>query len=171
MPVIGVQDGNIVTDYLRMPADAEDVLPIAVIERHGKNGNIGKGFVHGFGLRKGAIASSVGHDSHNLCVVGTNAEDMAVAVNALRDSQGGFAVANGGRTTAIVPLPLAGLFSDLPSEIIADQLRGLYKAVSDCGCPLKAPFLQLAFIPLPVIPHLKLTDKGIVDVDAFKIIN
>jgi len=171
VPVIGVQDGNIVTDFLRMPADTEDILPIAVIERHGKNGNIGKGFVHGFGLQKGAIASSVGHDSHNLCVVGTNPVDMAVAVNALRESQGGFAVANGGKTTAIVPLPLAGLFSDQPSAIIADQLRDLYKAVSDCGCPLKAPFLQLAFIPLPVIPHLKLTDKGIVDVDAFKIIN
>ena len=171
VPVIGVHDGNIVTDFLRMPVDAEDVLPIAVIERHGKNGNIGKGFVHGFGLRNGAIASSVGHDSHNLCVVGTNPEDMAAAVNALRESQGGFAVANGGKTTAIVPLPLAGLFSDQSSEIIADQLRILYKAVSDCGCPLKAPFLQLAFIPLPVIPHLKLTDKGIVDVDAFRIIN
>lgn len=170
VPVIGVQDGNIVTDFLKMSPDDEDVLPIAVIERHGKNGNIGKGFVHGFGLKNGAIASSVGHDSHNICVVGTNPEDMAVAVNALRESQGGFAVADNGKITAIVPLPLAGLFSDQSSDIIANQLRCIYKAVRDCGCKLHAPFLQLAFLPLPVIPHLKLTDKGIIDVDAFKIL-
>ncbi len=171
VPVIGIQDGNIVTEFLKMPANAGDVLQVAVIERHGKNGNIGRGHVRGFGLKRGAIASSVGHDSHNLCVVGTNPLDMALAVNALRESQGGFAVANGGKITGHVPLPFAGLFSDQPSEIIADQLRVLYKAVRDCGCHLKAPFLQLAFIPLPVIPHLKLTDKGIVDVDAFKIIH
>ncbi len=170
VPVIGIHDGNIVTDFLTMPPNAEDVLPVAVIERHGKNGNIGRGFVHGFGLKRGAIASSVGHDSHNLCVVGTNPQDMAAAVNALRESQGGFAVACDGVITGIVPLPLAGLFSDATSETIADQLRVLNKAVRDCGCTLQSPFMQLAFIPLPVIPHLKLTDKGIVDVDAFKII-
>ena len=169
-PVIGIRDGDLVTDYLHLPADAEDVLPVAVIERHGKNGNIGKGFVHGFGLKQGSIASSVGHDSHNICVVGTNPADMALAVNTLRDSQGGFAVVNHGLVTGHVPLPLAGLFSDAPAETIASQLLNLRKAVRECGCTLKEPFLQMAFIPLPVIPHLKLTDKGLVDVDKFRFV-
>ena len=166
-PVIGIRDGDLVTDFLHLPANSEDVLSVAVIERHGKNGNIGKGFVHGFGLKQGAIASSVGHDSHNICVVGTNPADMALAVNTLRDSQGGFAVVRNGQVTGLVPLPLAGLFSDASSETIATQLQQIRKAVRDCGCTLKEPFLQMAFIPLPVIPHLKLTDKGLVDVDKF----
>ncbi len=166
-PVIGIRDGDLVTDHLSLPADAEDVLTVAVIERHGRNGNIGKGFVRGFGLKSGAIASSVGHDSHNICVVGTNPADMALAVNTLRKSQGGFTVANNGQVTGLVPLPLAGLFSGAPAETIAAQLTTLRKAVRDCGCTLKEPFLQMAFIPLPVIPHLKLTDKGLFDVDKF----
>ena len=169
-PVIGIRDGDLVTDFLQLPANAEDVLSVAVIERHGKNGNIGKGFVHGFGLKQGAIASSVGHDSHNICVVGTNPDDMALAVNTLRESQGGFAIVNNGQVTGLVPLPLAGLFSDVPSETIAAQLLALRKAVRDCGCTLKEPFLQMAFLPLPVIPHLKITDKGLVDVDRFALL-
>ncbi|MBQ9369063.1 MAG: adenine deaminase [Victivallales bacterium] len=166
-PVIGIRDGDLVTDHLNLPANSEDVLSVAVIERYGKNGNIGKSFVRGFGLKQGAIASSVGHDSHNICVVGTNPADMAVAVNTLRKSQGGFAVVNNGQVTGHVPLPLAGLFSDAPAETIAEQLTTLREAVRDCGCTLKEPFLQMAFIPLPVIPHLKLTDKGLFDVDKF----
>ena len=170
VPVIGVRDGDLLTDFLRLPANAPDVLPLAVIERHGKNGNIGRGHVRGFGLTKGAIASSVGHDSHNLCVVGTNPTDMAVAVNALRDSQGGFVVARDGQVAALVPLPYGGLFSDKPAETIAAQLLALRAAVRDCGCPLPEPFLQMAFLPLPVIPHLKLTDLGLVDVDRFELL-
>ena len=170
VPVIGVRDGDLVTDFLQLPPTAEDVLPMAVIERHGKNGNLAKGHVRGFGLKQGAIASSVGHDSHNLCVIGTNPDDMAVAVNALRESQGGFAVACDGKVTALVPLPLAGLFSDKPAETIVAQLLQLRQAVHDCGCTLQEPFLQMSFLPLPVIPHLKLTDLGLVDVDRFELL-
>ena len=170
LPVIGIRDGDLVTDYLNLPPDAEDVLSLAVIERHGKNGNIGKGFVHGFGLKQGAIASSVGHDSHNICVVGTNQADMATAVNALREMQGGFIAVRDGQALGSVPLPLAGLFSDQPAKTIAKQLQELRRAVQECGCLLKEPFMQMAFIPLPVIPHLKLTDFGLVDVDKFQLI-
>lgn len=168
--VIGVKDGSLVTEHLYLPCNTPDLLSVAVIERHGKNGNIAKGFVKGFGLSRGAIASSVGHDSHNLCVVGTTPEDMAVAVNALRESQGGFAVADRGAITGLLPLPIAGLFCDQPAEKIAARLQDTLKAARDIGCTLAEPFLQLTFIPLPVIPHLKLTDMGLVDVDRFEVI-
>ena len=168
--VIGVKDGSIVTEHLYLPSDTPDILSVAVIERHGKNGNIAKGFVKGFGLDRGAIASSVGHDSHNLCVVGATLEDMAVAVNALRESQGGFAVADCGIITGLLPLPVAGLFCELSAEKTAALFKDTLKAARDIGCTIAEPFLQLAFIPLPVIPHLKLTDMGLVDVDRFEII-
>ena len=167
-PVIGVSDGSLVTDFLELDASSGDVLPVSVVERHGHTGNISHGLVHGFGLTSGAIASSVGHDSHNICVVGTNAADMAVAVNALRESQGGFAVARDGEVTGLLPLPLAGLISDQRCDVLMSQLSDVRTAVRDLGCPLHEPFLQLAFIPLPVIPHLKLTDMGLVDVDKFQ---
>ncbi|MBR6324820.1 MAG: adenine deaminase, partial [Victivallales bacterium] len=121
-PVIGVHDGSIITDYLRMDPDKEeDVLPMAVLERHGRNGNIGRAFVHGFGMKRGALASSVGHDSHNLCVVGTNTTDMAAAVNALRQSQGGLCVAIDGNVAGLLPLPVAGLMSNLPHAVVEKQ--------------------------------------------------
>ncbi len=171
LPVIGVIDGTLVTDRLDgLPPDAPDVLPIAVLERHGRNGNIGQGFVRGFGLKRGAIASSVGHDSHNLCVVGTNGNDMAAAIEALRATQGGFVATCGGQVAAQVPLPVGGLFSEDPAENIANQLRTLRQAVRQLGCPLHDPFLTLAFLPLPVIPHLKLTDMGLVDLDNFRLL-
>ena len=170
VPVIGARDGDLLTDFLELSPDDEDVLPIAVIERHGRNGNIGKGHVRGFGLKRGALASSVGHDSHNLCVIGTNPADMALAVNALRVAQGGFVVACDGKIDALVPLPYAGLFSDKPAETIAAQLLNLRNAAQACGCTLAEPFLQMSFLPLPVIPHLKLTDMGLVDVDRFELL-
>lgn len=143
-----------------------DILKLAVLERHGVNGNIGRGFVHGFGLRHGAVASSVGHDAHNLCVTGANDDDMALAVNTLIDMQGGFAVVCDGKVMAAVPLPLAGLLSEHTCEEVCAELRQAGEAVRQLGCRLEAPFLQLAFLPLSVIPTLKLTDKGIVDVAA-----
>lgn len=169
-PVIGIEDGSLLTAFLQLPGTDPDVLPVAVLERHGRNGNIGHGLVKGFGLKKGAIASSVAHDSHNLCVVGTNPQDMAVAVNALRESQGGFVLACDGEVKALLPLPMAGLFSDQPANFIVDRIVALRYAIHDIGCPLHAPFLQLAFIALPVIPHLKLTDKGLMDVDQFRLL-
>ncbi len=170
-PVIGVHGGSLITDFLRMdPATDPDVLPLAVLERHGRNGNIGRGFVHGFGMKHGAIASSVGHDSHNLCVVGTNGVDMATAVNALRQSQGGFCVAIDGKIAGLLHLPVAGLMSNQSFEIVEAQFMAIHRVLELTGTHLQEPFMTLAFLPLPVIPFLKLTDRGLVDVQRFKII-
>ncbi|WP_020179107.1 adenine deaminase [Methylopila sp. M107] len=179
-PVIGVVPGKIVTERLEVhlsavdgivAADpANDVLAVAVVARHGVNRNIGRGFVSGFGLAKGAIASSVGHDSHNICVVGASAEDMAAAVNRVIELGGGFVVAAGAEIHAELALPLAGLMSLEPHEVVREKLLVLRAAASSLGCTLSEPFLQAAFLPLAVIPHLKLTDFGLVDVDKFEVI-
>ncbi len=179
--VIGIVPGRIITDHLTetMPfrdghrhADtARDLLKICVFERHGRNGNVGRGFVRGFGLTGGALASSVGHDSHNICVVGASDADMAIAVNRLIDLGGGFAAIRDGQVLAELPLPIAGLMSDRPFEEVEAGLRRLREAVRSMGCALSEPFLQLAFLPLPVIPHLKITDMGLFDVDQFKLVD
>jgi adenine deaminase len=181
MPVIGVEAGKIITQHLHMNLPmvngaiscdlVQDAIKVAVIERHGKNGNIGRGFVHGFGLKAGAIASTVGHDSHNICVVGANEEDMAVAVNRLIALQGGFVVADGGKVLADLPLPVAGLMSDRSFEEVHDALVPLRAAAKSLGTTLPEPFLQVAFLPLPVIPHLKISDRGLVDVDRFELVS
>jgi adenine deaminase len=179
-PVIGIIPGKILTEHLQanLPyrdgkrhADPEnDLLKICVLERHGRNGNIGRGFVKGFGFRQGALASSVGHDSHNVCVVGANDEDMAMAVNRLLVLGGGFVAVQGGRVLAELALPFAGLMSPAPFETVRRDLYALRAAVQAMGCLLSEPFLHLAFLPLPVIPHLKITDFGLVDVDRFELI-
>jgi adenine deaminase len=179
-PVIGLLPNKIVTQALRMElpyrhghrlADArQDVAKVCVLERHGRNGNVGRGFVQGFGLREGAMASSIGHDAHNIIVVGMNDADMAIAVNRLIALQGGFVVANAGGVRAEVPLPVAGLMSDLPAPEVEAQLRRLRAVVRELGCLLPEPLVQMAFLPLSVIPHLKITDRGLVDVDRFKIV-
>ncbi len=142
-----------------------------MIERHGINGNIGRSFVTGFGLRRGAIASSVGHDSHNITVVGADDADMAVAVNRLIELGGGFVVADGGKVTAELALPLAGLMSLNSFEQVARDLHKLRDAARYLGCTLPEPFLQVAFLALPVIPHLKMTDRGLFDVDRFDFVS
>jgi adenine deaminase len=177
MPVIGVNPGKIITQHLRrnLPSQsgvvvadlAQDCIKVAVIERHGINGNIGVGFVNGFGLKHGAIASTIGHDSHNICVVGVSDEDMAVATNRMKDIGGGFVVVRGGKVLAELPLPIAGLMSDKSFEEVREALIPLRAAAKSLGTTLQEPFLQVAFLPLPVIPHLKITDKGMVDVDRF----
>lgn len=179
-PVIGVMPGKIITEHrrYRLPASGNqttvdldnDIIKVAVIERHGKNGNHANGFVQGFGLRKGAIASTVGHDSHNICVVGVSEEDMAMAANRLGEIKGGFVVVEDGKVTGEIPLPVAGLMSLEPYESVRDTLHHLRKAAYALGTQLEEPFLQVAFLPLPVIPHLKISDKGMVDVDQFKLI-
>ncbi len=179
-PVIGIVELSLTTEHLELelPFDGRekkcapelDVAKIAVLERYGKNGGIGLGFVKGFGMKSGAIASSVGHDSHNICVVGTSDEDMALAVNALIDSQGGFAVVNRGKVVDVMPLPLGGLLSDHDFETVEKELLRIHEAVKVTGCPLETPFLQLAFLPLPVIPFLRITDRGVVDVAGFDFI-
>ena len=145
----------------------KDLLKLAVVERHRATGNIGLGFVTGFGLKKGALASSVAHDSHNIIVVGTNDEDMLAAVRAVADMGGGLAALAGGKTVAALPLPVAGLMSDQPLEKVREQIEALKKAVQAFGSPLHDPFMQLSFLALPVIPEIKLTDKGLVDVERF----
>ena len=178
--VIGVLPGKIITEHrrYRLPIDGNqttidfdrDILKVAVIERHGKNGNHANGFVQGFGLKRGAIASTVGHDSHNICVVGANDEDMATAANRLAEINGGFVVVENGKVTGEIALPVAGLMSLEPHEKVRDILHDLRKAAFDLGATLDEPFLQLAFLPLPVIPHLKISDRGLVDVDKFMLI-
>ncbi len=148
----------------------QDVIKVAVVARHGVNDNIATAFVKGFGMKRGAIASSVGHDSHNLCVVGADATDMAAAVNRLREIEGGFAVACGGRIIAELPLAVAGLMSLQSFEEVHQGLVPLRTAAKDLGVTLAEPFLQVAFLPLPVIPHLKITDMGLVDVDRFEFV-
>jgi adenine deaminase len=179
-PVIGAIQDSLLTDHLtmslpcrdgcRLPDPAQGVHKLAVLERHGVNGNVGLGFVHGFGALHGALASSIGHDSHNIIVVGDNDADMAIAVNRLIELQGGGVAAADGEVRAALPLPIAGLISDRPYEQVDRQLRQLRQAARGMGCVLPEPLLQLAFLPLPVIPHLKLTDKGLVDVDRFQLI-
>ena len=180
-PVIGVEAGKIITQRLAMflPVTdgalmcdlARDAIKVAVIERHGINGNIGRAFVHGFGLKHGAIGSTVGHDSHNICVVGVDDQDMAAAVNRLITLQGGFVVVRDGKVLAELALPIAGLMSDRDFEHVHDALIPLRAAAKSLGTTLPEPFLQVAFLPLPVIPHLKISDRGLVDVDRFELVS
>ena len=174
---IGVIPGQIITDRVAVTLPFrngeraidldQDVLKVAVVARHRINDNIATAFVKGFGMKRGAIASSVGHDSHNICVVGANESDMAVAVNRLGEIEGGFVVADGGRVVAEVALPVAGLMSLMSFEDVHKALVPLRAAAKGIGVTLAEPFLQVAFLPLPVIPHLKITDRGLVDVDKF----
>jgi adenine deaminase len=175
--VIGIVPGRIITENIvaDMPMKegaktvdlVNDHIKMAVIERHGKNGNISTCFVNGFGLKRGAIASTVCHDHHNIAVIGANDGDMAVAANRLGEIEGGFVVVEDGRVLAEVALPIGGLMSLMRFEEVRDRLRDLRAAALSLEVSLEEPFLQLAFLALPVIPHLKLTDMGLVDVDRF----
>lgn len=178
-PVIGILPGKIITEHLtydiaptdgdKRPDLARDLVKIAVIERHGKNSNRATGFVKGFGLKRGAIASTVCHDHHNIAVVGADYADMALAANRLGEIEGGFVVTEGGKVLAELALPVAGLMSLQPFEVVRDELITLRAAARSLGVELEEPFLQLAFLALPVIPHLKITDHGMIDVDRFEV--
>ena len=180
VPVIGIWPGKILTEHIResvplvngdrAPDPARDLARIAVIERHGKNGNIANGFVRGFSLQRGAIASTVCHDHHNIAVVGVDYADMALAAERLAQIEGGFVVVEGGKVRAELALPVAGLMALEPFEAVREKLVALRAAARALGVELEEPFLQLAFLALPVIPHLKITDHGMVDVDAFAVI-
>jgi adenine deaminase len=146
---------------------ARDILKLAVVERHKGTGNVGRGFVSGFGLQKGALASSVAHDSHNIIVVGVADEDMAVAVRGVIAPNGGLVVVGGGRILARLPLPIAGLMSLAPLASVRNQMDDLIRAAHALGVRVPDPFMILSFLALPVIPELKLTDKGLFDVMQF----
>ncbi|HEY9205936.1 MAG TPA: adenine deaminase [Candidatus Methanoperedens sp.] len=151
------------------PDVKRDILAIAVIERHGKSGNIGLGFVRGFKLKEGAIGQSIAHDSHNVILVGTNFEDMALCANKLRELQGGIVVASG-KVIDYLNLPFAGILSTDSVYNVDAKLKEMHDRIRTMGCKLEAPFIQMSFLSLPVIPSLKITDKGLVDVDGFRII-
>ncbi len=170
--VIGAEHGKIVTQKLVMNSNAPGVAKLSVLERYGKGGKPANAYVFGFGEKlNGAIASSVGHDSHNLIVVGSNYKDMAVAIQCLIKTQGGFCVVKDSAPLAVFELPFGGLMSEKDTATIKQSLGKLKAASKQIGCQLPEPFLQLAFLSLPVIPSLKLTDKGLVDVESFNFIS
>ncbi len=178
LPVIEIVPGQIITKRIDAEAKTEqgfivpdterDILKLVVVERHRANGNIGVGFVKGFGLKKGALGSSIAHDSHNIVVVGTNDQDIFAAIKEIERLQGGLVVAAGGRILGALALPIAGLLSEEPLEAVVARLEELQREASNLGCVLPSPFATLSFLALPVIPELRLTDKGLVDVGAFK---
>jgi adenine deaminase len=178
--VIGLVPDQIVTEALIEELRAEggcaladpdrDLAKIAVIERHLGTGRIGLGFVHGFGLHRGTFASTFSHDAHNLVVVGMDDEDMAVAVERLVELGGGLVVVDGGTVTAELPLPVAGLLSDRSLAEVIEGSEATVAAVHMLGSQLESPFQSLAFLALSVIPSLKITDRGLVDVDRFELV-
>lgn len=153
------------------PDIGKDVAKLVVLERHRRSGKPAVGFVTGFSLKDGALGSSVGHDSHNLVVVGTNDRDILCAIRKLKAMKGGFCVVSGGEVRAELSLPIAGLMTSLPFDGVVDALASLRSAADHLGCRLTEPFLQTAFLSLSVIPELKLTDKGLVDVIRFEIVD
>ncbi len=178
--VISLLKGEIFTKEMILPLNGQiptisvekDVLKLAVIERHHNTGHIGVGFVHGYGLKKGAIASSVAHDSHNMIAVGTNNEDLAIAANCIREMQGGWAIAENGKIIAKLALPIAGLMSDLDAKTLASKINELLAVARELGVAEGIdPFLTLAFASLPVIPELRLITTGLFDVKAQKLVS
>ena len=179
-PVIEVVPGQIITrkklmkvlfrDGIILADTDRDILKAAVVERHHATGNIGLGLVTGFGFKRGALASSVAHDSHNIVVVGASDDDMYIAVKEIERLQGGLVAVADGRVLASLAMPVAGLLADRPLEDVVAGLEKLERVAADLGAVLPAPFAALSFLALPVIPELRLTDLGLVDVNAFKLI-
>ncbi len=162
---VKIENGNAVSNI------DTDTLKICVIERHRATGNIGKGFVKGFNLKSGAIASTVAHDSHNMIIVGTNDYDMYLAAVELVKSQGGKVVVKDGEVISKLPLPIAGLMSDKEFDYVLEKCDELNSAAHSIGCTLEDPFMTMGFLSLPVIPELKITDKGIFDTNKFDFVD
>lgn len=179
--VIGASHDTLLTDALEadlpvkggvvQPDVDNDVLRIACVERYGKNGSVGKSFIKNFGLKSGAIAISVGHDHHNITVVGTEAEDMAFAVNRVAELQGGLVLVKDGKVLSEIPLPICGLLSDLDGETVANKLEEMIAVLRTLGCEVPSPNITLSFITLIFIPCFGITDQGLFDVREFKIID
>ncbi len=159
-----------ITDGVIIPDISRDILKLVVVERHRATGNIGLGLVMGFGLKKGALASSIAHDSHNIVAVGTSDEDIFTAVKEIERLQGGLVVAAEGKILASLALPIAGLLSNESLEVVVAKLEKLEQLAKDLATTLPSPLATLSFSALPVIPELRLTDLGLVDVDAFKLV-
>ncbi len=180
LPIIGIVPGQIITRSIKaeaklkdgfvVPDTERDIMKLVVVERHKATGNIGLGLVKGFGLKKGALGSSIAHDSHNIVVVGTNDQDIFAAVKEIERLGGGMVAAAGGKIQGSLALPIAGLLSEEPLEAVVSKLEKLQKIAASMGCVLPSPFATLSFLALPVIPELRLTDKGLMDVLAFKLI-
>ena len=178
--VIGTVKDQVVTEHLverakivagQAQSDVErDILKFAMVERHRASGNIGLGFIKGFGLRRGAIAGTVAHDHHNLAVIGVDDESMRTAVQAILEMGGGLALVDGDQVLARLPLPIAGLLSELPIETVRMQYDAMIAAARALGNRLSDPFMVMSFMGLEVIPKLKLTDRGLVDVEQFKLV-
>jgi adenine deaminase len=160
-----------VKDGKAYPNPSTDLAKIAVLERHRASGNIGLGFVSGLGLKEGAVASTVGHDSHNLVVAGMDDQSMIQAVRVLAKSGGGMTAVRNGRVLSQVPLPVAGLMSDQSVEMVARQVEELKSAWRSLGSALPSPTITFAFTTLSVIPELRITDKGLLDTVHFKFVN
>lgn len=173
--IIGLIEGELLTEeiieVINGTDTTRDILKIGVVERHQYTGNIGLGFVKGFGLKTGAVASSIAHDSHNIVVIGANEEDMAFACNRLKEIGGGVVLCSGNEVESELALPIAGLMSDKELDYVAEKQGELEERISELGCKLQAPFITLSFLALPVIPKLKITDKGLVDVEKLKIVD
>ena len=161
---VKIGDGFVVPDMER------DILKLVVVERHKATGNIGLGLVKGFGLKRGALASSIAHDSHNIIAVGTNDSDIYIAIKEIERLQGGLVAAAEGQVVGALALPIAGLLSEEPLEAVVNGFEKLQGIASKLGCNLSSPFATLSFLALPVIPELRLTDLGLVDVLAFKLL-
>lgn len=178
--IIQVLEGSILTRHVIEELEVEDgqvkasperdIAKVVVVERHRGTGTRGLALVKGFGFKAGALASTVAHDSHNLIIVGTDEADMALAGNTLARCGGGMAVVRDGRILALLPLPIAGLMSDQPVETVAGQVEEVLKASRELGCQMTSPFMTMAFVALPVIPELRLTNRGLVDVLRFQLV-
>jgi adenine deaminase len=178
--VIGAVPNSLITEkrILEIPSQSgvatpdyeQDIVKMAVIERHMATGQMGKGFAQGLGIRRGAIASTIAHDHHNLIVAGVDNVSLTTAAGAVADMGGGLAVVDGVRILARVPLPVAGLMSNKPITEVRKQLDEATNAARSLGSEMTDPFMALSFLALEVIPHLKLTDQGLVDVDEFKLV-
>ncbi|HMR62386.1 MAG TPA: adenine deaminase [Anaerolineae bacterium] len=179
--IIGLVPNQLITEAIveetpqragRVVADLDrDILKMVVIERHLATGNVGKGLVRGLGLKRGAIASTVAHDHHNIVVIGADDRSMLAAAHAVAETRGGMAATDGDAVLAQLPLPIAGLMSDQPIETVRDQMDQMLRAAHQLGSTLHDPFMAMSFLALPVIPALKLTDHGLVDVDHFQLVS
>jgi adenine deaminase len=180
LPIIEIVPGQVTTRSIKLepkikdgfvvPDTERDILKLVVVERHKASGNIGLGLVKGFVLKKGALGSSIAHDSHNIVVVGTNDHDIFAAVKEIERLQGGLVAATGGKIKGSLALPIAGLLSGEPLEVVVSKLEELQNIAAGLGCVLPSPFATLSFLALAVIPELRLTDKGLMDVVAFKLL-